>query len=634
MNVFEDLIEELKEENLIEETVIETSLAESLERDFEQLQAESVQAPSDLEPENQTFATETSNNEFTVNPPEFQPPDLTQDFSINNDFSEPETMPDFTSELTPPDSFELNQQSSFSTKTDSEPIDIQPESSEEFELPQTLSVEKVEEIEALPNIEVNENQELKELFAEYTDEQPEVIEFKEAVNLQSPMVNEKEFFRRRATEEVNSLQIVEHIISAIEREQMKIVPKPYDDIAVSMALHDFLKVIDNPQSPEHAQTEFKLMQETEGWYSALSHRDKHISIGDLRRYCETAKPALSSQALISFARFYRNSPFSEAVRNKFDVIITRLLTKETSKEQRTLIFERDALIRHLSGLYADWSSIPLYDTDNDSDVLIGALKLEDFMSEASNSETFEDLIKNDFFNRLRLFKESTGEKFFSPLLTSTAIESNVLIGNKYVELLRLEKERNSIKSIEEKYRFGLDQPVSEAIGKTLQLIELLKDPMEELRPFADEQTPEIKETLKLESTAKYEPKETKTKRKFLGLSSWVWAFCLTLLLACGGLVVYLEYFAPQMKTSPSVKKVNLDNSSLKEYFKTARINRDTFFAVTQPAWDRLSKDVKEDVLKKTLAVGSEKGYNKIHLLNSEGKTVAFATENSINLDPK
>jgi len=54
---------------------------------------------------------------------------------------------------------------------------------------------------------------------------------------------------------------------------------------------------------EHAQAEFRLMQETENWYSALSHRDKYITVAHLRRYCETSRPALSAQALISLARF-------------------------------------------------------------------------------------------------------------------------------------------------------------------------------------------------------------------------------------------------------------------------------------------------------------------------------------------
>jgi hypothetical protein len=631
MNVFEDLIEELKEENLIEETVIETAKTEEMQALAVSAQAE-VLVPAEVE--TVTEKTEVQPDEPAAD--DYQPQNLTDyptpDPSVPENLNyfaeEPPMVEESTAEFMTEEQIPvISQANDFSASLPAEPS--------EFELPEDLSLKKIAEPETLPTIEFNDNQALQELMAEASLEEDGVIQYAEAISLNEAQPTEKDFYRRRATEEVNALQIVEHIISAIEREQMKMIPKPYDDIAVSMALHDFLKVADQPHSPEHSQSEFCLLQETESWYSALSHRDKHISIGDLRRYCENARPPLSGQALISLARFYRNSPFSEAVRNKFEVVVTRLLTKEVWDDTREMLLDRDGMMKQLSGLYADWSSIPLYEAENDSEVLIGVLKLEDFLHEAAESRTFEDLIKNDFFNRLRLFKESMGEKFFSPILIAAAIECNVTVGNKYIELLNQERERNNARLVQEKYSFVLDQPVSDATSKTLQLIELLKEKGEAPKPLVVEQKPEIKETLKLDQTTpRYQPIADQTKKKLLGLSRWVWIFCISLVLAFGGLVIYVELFTSPMKTSPSVRKVNLDNSSLKEYFKVARINRDTFFAVTEPAWDKLSKDVKEDVLKKTLAVGSEKGYNKIHLMNAEGKTVGFASEKGIDLDVK
>jgi hypothetical protein len=625
MNVFEDLIEELKEENLIEETVIETSL-------IEQNQAEETRIKTEQSAQSNI---QSNQNEITAqlsDKPGNEPyePQISDYYPKGLDNGLPSKVSN--------ESFESEWQAFEShTNQGSEDTDFgipEPAILSEFELPEDLSLKKIEEPALFPKIEFNENPDLQKLMAEASFEMVETPQYAEAVSLSKAQPTEKDFYRRRATEEVNSLQIVEHIVTAIEREQMKMIPKPYDDIAVSMALHDFLKVAEQLQANEHAQAEFKLLQETESWYSALSHRDKHISIGDLRRYCENTKPALSGQALISLARFYRNSPFSETVRSKFDVVVTRLLTKEQPDNTREMLLDRDGFMKQLAGLYADWSSIPLYDSDNDSDVLIGVLKLEDFIHEATESRTFEDLIKNDFFNRVRLFKESMGEKFFSPILVSAAVECNVVIGNKYVELINQERERNNSRLVEEKYSFVLDQPVSEATSKTLQLVELLKE-KNGLSNSTGAKKDEIKETLKFDASRKYEAKEFVPRRKkILGLSRWVWVFCITLMLGLGGLVGYVEFFTPPMKTSPSVKKVNLDNSSLKEYFKTARINRDTFFAVTEPAWDKLSKDVKEDILKKTLAVGGEKGYNKIHLLNSEGKQVGFASDKGIDLEVK
>jgi hypothetical protein len=72
------------------------------------------------------------------------------------------------------------------------------------------------------------------------------------------------------------------------------------------------------------------------------------------------------------------------------------------------------------------------------------------------------LIENDFFNRLRLFKKDTNENFFSPAVVAANIESNIKIGNRYVEMLEKEKSNKSI--YEDKYGFLHDQSISDATG--------------------------------------------------------------------------------------------------------------------------------------------------------------------------
>ena len=281
-----------------------------------------------------------------------------------------------------------------------------------------------------------------------------------------------EFYSKRAIDEVSFLRMVEHVFAGIEREQMKIVPKPFDDLEVKKFLHTFLQVSKDLNQNEQAQAEFQLLQETENWYSALTHRDKRISINHLRRYCETTRPPLSSPALVALARFYRNSPYSEQARGKFDFVITRLFSRDIENEHREMVFSREELVAHLKGLYAEWSSVPLYSTDeDDSEILLIALRFEDFITEATVAGNFDELIKNDFFNRLRLFKKETNENFFAPLVVAADIESNIRIGNRYVELL--EKEKSNKTSFEDKYGFLHDQTISDATGKTFQLVELL-----------------------------------------------------------------------------------------------------------------------------------------------------------------
>jgi hypothetical protein len=551
MNVFEDLIGELKEENLLEETVFVTQKAEN---------------------EDEFLGTVANESDFlnTAATLEFPKPPLEES---KGDLSEPLqlSLPEHTEEIAP--------------------------------LAETI----------------------------YTGAA--------IVKEEKPVFNGKEFYRKRAMEEVSGLQMVEHILSGVEREQNKTTPNLYNDIAVKKALHDFLQISEDVKSPEHAQAEFQLMQETETWCSALSHRDKRISIAHLRRFCETTKPPLSSQALISLARFYRNLPFSESVRGKFDLVVTRLFSKDVGGEKRVMVFSRDELIKHLVELYAEWSSISLYSADEDnSQVVLTAMKFEEFVTEAERADSFDELVENDFFNRLRLFKESTDEVFYAPLITAAAIESNVRIGNRYVELIEIERGKSDARNLREKYGFLHDQAISDSTSKTLQLVEILKEKAQEVKAPLKERTmvkkmPEKPAVIAKESKTKTKPnpvrheKKTveKNKKAMFAVNKWLLAACLLATTLGFGLYIWVNYIAGETESSTKVKKVNLDNSSLKDYLQTARISEGTFYAVTTPSWDALSLEKKEELLKKIFSFGGDKGYVKVHLLSKEGKAVGYAS---------
>ena len=125
---------------------------------------------------------------------------------------------------------------------------------------------------------------------------------KRAIHETSSPVDEREFFRKRAMEEVSSLQMVEHVISGVEREHMKLSPNSFDDLGVKKALHRFLQLTSDPEAG-YSESEATLMQEAQNWFSALSRRDSEISVANIRRFCENSRPVLSSQALMALARF-------------------------------------------------------------------------------------------------------------------------------------------------------------------------------------------------------------------------------------------------------------------------------------------------------------------------------------------
>lgn len=559
MSIFEDLIEELKEENLLEETVIEVHKETSAAVTRISMQTAFVNQPEK--------SVETNDLQPVM------PPVLTED--VNGVMQETSAVAD----VYPATADGLEGNSSVFNEADF------PAAAEGSEKPKNFP----------------------------------------AVEKTSVFVSEKEYFRKRAMDEVTGLQMVDHVLSGVEREQMKLAPKPYDDLPVKLALHDFLQIANETSSPEHAQAEFRLMQETENWCSALSHRDKHVSISHLRRHCETTRPALSAQALIALARFYRNSPYTEAVRSKFELVITRLFTREDENEHRELALSREEIVQQLKELYADWSSIQLYSSsEEDSDILISVLKFEDFINEAENTPTFDELISSDFFNRLRLFKQNCNENFFAPLVVVSAIEANARIGNRYLELLTKEKEKFNAALLEEKYGFLHDQAVSDATGKTFELTELLKERGGNVKKEAAEIVEVSVKEKEQERTAL--KKDKKPRSKLFAVNKWLLTATIFTIVACVGLYFWAEHQSQDIKPSPSVKKVNLENSEFKDFIQNARIADDTFYGVTTATWENVNSDKKEELLKKLLSVGAEKNYKKVHLVNPGGRAVGFASE--------
>ncbi len=583
MNIFEDLIDELKQENLIEETVVETQKIkkESRNLDFQNL--------------NQKFNQEKKENTAENNE------------SVDEMF----------------DKIILPQNEYFSPEN--------TKIAEENDAPNEIVAEE-------------KSSDISSGFSGLSDS--EFIERNLSSDFSTEVVDsakQAEFYKKRATDEVNSLQMVEHVLSGIERDFLKITPKLYDDLEVKKSLHNFIQISQDIDSAEHAKAEFLLMQETESWYSALSHKDKNISVGYLRRFCETTRPVLSSQALAALARFYRNAPFSELVRSKFDLVMTRFFAEEKGGDIRKITLDRDEMIENLNDLYAEWSSIPLYATEEDeSNIVISAIRFEDFMSEAEAAENFEELIKNDFFNRLKVFKKATHENFFAPLVTATAIECNVRVGNRYVELLLKERDKFKTENLEEKYGLLHDQIISEVVSKTIKITNVFEgkfaDPRNNIKKEAKENTQKSeiadfeKQNLnEIAEKPKIAKDRSKTQNNRLKVNKWLLAVTIIAVLFSLGLYIWVEYYNEQPKLSDDVKSVNLDNSSLKEYIQTARLKDDMFYGIVTPAWDGLSNEKKEEFLRKVVLVGGEKGFVRITLMNQQGRSVAYASPEKVEI---
>jgi hypothetical protein len=436
-------------------------------------------------------------------------------------------------------------------------------------------------------------------------------------------LSETEFRRRRATDEVAFLQIVEHVFAGVEREQLKIVPKPYDDLKIKKTLHNFLQISPAADLTERSKAEFQLMQEIESWHWTLAQRDERISAAHLRRYCETSRPALSTAALVALARFYRNSPHSEAVLNKFDLIVTRLFSKENSERRREMVFSREELVSHITELYAEWSSVPLYSTEADDAGITEIVRNFDGYSEyADESVSFDDLIKSDFFERLRSFKRSTNENFYAPPVIVAAIETNIRIGNRYVELLAKEKKEGDATSPENRSGVTPHKAISEATAKTHLLIEQLKQRNPASRAEEENERKPFPGKEKTKAGVSLESSSSKPNK-------WLLAATVLAILITAGIYFGTKFSSVETGNAAGKSAANSENSISTQYLQEARVENGKLIGVVSPNWNQLPENKRKEMLRQMFAFGSEKGYKKVQLENREGKTIGFADAASV-----
>lgn len=468
----------------------------------------------------------------------------------------------------------------------------------------------------------------------------ELLPNSEAVEAEKK-VSDSEFFKKRAASEMSSLKMVDAILSAVERESLKVMPKTYDDLNAQKALHAYMQMSANVAGDERKQAEFDLHRETELWCSALAVRDESIMIGHLRVYSETCRPMLSSQAMLALARFYRNLPYGEGVRAKFDFIITRLFSRPTDNDKRQLLFSAKEMLGHIQTLYRDWSSVPLYSTEeDDSNILLTAISFDELASEAESASSFDDLIRSDFFGRLRLFKESISELFFAPAATAAAIECNIRVGNVYIDLRNLARREMDLDSIQSRFSGLNDQTVSEAAGRSLGLFDILqhnsqvpnaeRNKVEGNNPVAKVESPHDDQ-----QTAERRPPEVKLSnensignrflRSLRSVNKTVLVLSLLMILVSVGIYVWGNYYSEVKVANSGVKSLSFQGTDLGDHVKIARLSGDTLYIVAHPAFNSLSKEKQVDELLHFYQAGKVKGWSKVNLMNDEGRTIGFAS---------
>jgi hypothetical protein len=449
----------------------------------------------------------------------------------------------------------------------------------------------------------------------------------------SKPVDEREFFRKRAMEEVSSLQMVEHVLAGVEREHLKTPAAPYDDLAVKKALHKFMVVSGDIRSEEHADAEYELLQETQGWHSALSARDKNASVANIRRFCENSRPLLSSQALMALARFYRNSSFTEDVRGKFDFVMTRLFSRDAGSDTRKLLFSRGEMVSHIRTLYGNWSSISYHsEQDHQEEIDLAVQRFDDIVKHFETAETFDELLNADVFNSIRHFKEECGELFFVAEVTAAAIDCNVRLGNKYIELVLKESSERGPAVLEEKYGYTYDLAVSSAAGKTLLLVELLKGQTGDGKCSVRKKPEFEQESFQLPtSTVDIKDSQPPKRSGNFGVSRWLVVVTMIAAAVSCGLYFWADKFAGGTENITVAQEMDLGGSELKAHIRTMRVSKETAYAVTQPSWDAMTESEQKEFLKKVFEFAKLKGMKQVNLLNYKGRSIAFASQDRLEI---
>ncbi|MBK9152923.1 MAG: hypothetical protein IPM25_01670 [Chloracidobacterium sp.] len=445
--------------------------------------------------------------------------------------------------------------------------------------------------------------------------------------------SEDEFYRKRAMDEVASLQMVDHVLSGVEREHMKVAPAPFDDLEAKKALHKFLQVAADLDSYEYVEAELALRVETEAWSYALIDRDQKISVANVRRFCENSRPVLSSQALIALARFYRNAPFTEDIRGKFDFVMTRLFAREGEDGWRHLLFEGDEMIGHIRTLYGNWSSIALYTKEDDQiEVSLAITRFQEFGAEVEKAGSFDELLSSDLFNRARNFKESLAEMFYVPEVLAAAITFNAAVGNRFFDLILVEKQNHSVEKIEEKYGAAHDDLVSMVAGKTFSLSEAAR-----FEPSVEAETPVPESEVHAQPVA--EPKKKRSiddaedsAFDIFGVNKWLLIVCVVCIVLSGGVYIWAEKFAGSDTTNEVVATpVEISDPEIRKFVRQPRTARDTFYAVTEPTYDTLSEEEQKELLVKIQKIATSMGLTKVNLLNNKGRSVAYASKQRLEL---
>lgn len=438
---------------------------------------------------------------------------------------------------------------------------------------------------------------------------------------------------KRALEEVNALEMTQQILAMVERSMQKPGVKDYNNTGVKKYLNELYSLSPHASSDEVNGMEFIFLQEVQLWRSALAQRDSYISATDLRYYCESCRPPLSGQALLSLARFYRGLPSSERTTSKFDMIVTRIFSLDEEDGTRRMGGPRHVIAETLNGYYKEWLGISPQNTIEEVKMDEAVAQFAEFIAKAQAADNFQMLIEDSFFGVIKNYKKELSQVFYAPRVAAAAIDCNVKVGNRFIELL--DQYRDLQKAEGKKGPEPLDplleQAVSETTNKTLQVVYEAQKNHAKLEAQREMERLLNKETLALPEAKAVENYKPATAGGFLGINKWLLAGGFAAVLLSGGFYAWTELGSAQATSMQTAQKVDSKDMPGAEYFTSFRQNNEALYGFANAKWNTLDGENKKKVVEQLVASGKGKGFKEVSILNTEGKVVGTGSENGISV---
>jgi len=114
-----------------------------------------------------------------------------------------------------------------------------------------------------------------------------------------------------------------------------------------------------------------------------------------------------------------------------------------------------------------------------------------------------------------------------------------------------------------------------------------------------------------------------------GVNRWLLIATVLAVITSVGIYVWAQYFTADAPPSSAVKLAEIDNPEIKPFIKTAKISSSILSAVVTPGFEEMKQGEQRTMAQKLQLLGAQKGYDRVTIMNGQGKTIAYATKDRV-----